>query len=210
MGTCHIGSCACAMLCCANDLWTRAAPWSGRADASSQAAGSVEACSVQLAAETKGSPLRSVSAVAAPPAVDASLPAAEQQQEAGQAEAQPRRLATPVGEKAHEKLAVPFQPVTLVCKDLRYYVPGGLLLLGAQGGVVVTEHVVTQVVAEPILSVMPKWRIAQLAHDGIALHDSCPACPCRPQPRRGGGCGEGRRGGQGGCGQAGAAQRCDG
>jgi len=101
--------------------WVPALP----ADASSQAASSVETGSVQLAAvKPKAAPQRSISAVAAHPAAEVSPHTAEQAA-AGKTQAPPRRLVTAVREKAHEKVVVPFVPVTLVCKDLRYYVPGG-------------------------------------------------------------------------------------
>lgn len=80
---------------------------------------------MQLTVKRKAAPQRSISAVAVPPALEASQPAAEQAPAAGKVDAPPRRLVTAVREKAHEKVAVPFVPVTLVCKNLRYYVPGG-------------------------------------------------------------------------------------
>lgn len=85
------------------------------------------------AAKSKAAPQRSISAVAAPPAAEASPNTAEQAA-AGKTQASPRRLVTAVREKAHEKVAVPFVPVTLVCKDLRYYVPGKCCMKSGKGG----------------------------------------------------------------------------
>lgn len=76
------------------------------------------ASSVQLTSRSKAASQRSI-------AVAATAPAAGEQQAAAKVEAPPRRLVTAVRERVHEKVAVPFVPVQLVCKDLRYYVPGG-------------------------------------------------------------------------------------
>ena len=74
------------------------------------------ASSVQLAPRSKAASQRSIAMAA--------TPATGEQPAAAAVEAPPRRLVTAVRERAHEKVAVPFVPVQLVCRDLRYYVPG--------------------------------------------------------------------------------------